>query len=70
VLHGDVKDALKHETYGIMGILTPYATGPNPVYYGSGYIPARDHGRLGAIFGVIFFVALIAIGVPWIMMLG
>ncbi len=57
-------------TLGIMGILTPYATGPSPVYYGSGYIPARDYWRLGAIFGVLFFVALIAIGVPWLAMLG
>ncbi len=52
-------------TLGIMGILTPYATGPSPVYYGSGYVPARDFWRLGAIFGVIFFVALLAIGLPW-----
>ncbi len=57
-------------TLGIMGILTPYATGPSPVYYGSGYIPTKDYWRLGAIFGVIFFTALLAIGVPWIMALG
>jgi len=53
-------------TLGIMGILTPYATGPSPVYYGSGYIPSKDYWRLGAIFGVIFFVALLVIGVPWL----
>src|SRR5918994_852178 len=41
---------------GIMGIITPYASGPSPVYYGSGYLPAADYWRLGAIFGVIFFV--------------
>ena len=52
-------------TLGIIGILTPYATGPSPVYYGSGYIPGRDFWRLGAIFGVIFIVALLVIGVPW-----
>jgi L-tartrate/succinate antiporter len=56
-------------TFGIMGILTPYATGPSPVYYGSGYIPAKDYWRLGAIFGVIFFAALMLIGVPWLAML-
>jgi L-tartrate/succinate antiporter len=50
---------------GIMGILTPYATGPSPVYYGSGYLPAADYWRLGAIFGVIFFAAFLVIGVPW-----
>jgi L-tartrate/succinate antiporter len=57
-------------TLGIMGILTPYATGPSPVYYGSGYIPAKDYWRLGAIFGVIFFAALLLIGVPWMAMIG
>jgi L-tartrate/succinate antiporter len=52
-------------TLGLMGILTPYATGPSPVYYGSGYIDGRDFWRLGAIFGVIYIAALIVIGVPW-----
>jgi L-tartrate/succinate antiporter len=52
---------------GIMGILTPYATGPSPVYYGSGYLPAADYWRLGAIFGVIFLIAFLAIGVPWML---
>jgi L-tartrate/succinate antiporter len=52
---------------GLIGILTPYATGPSPVYYGSGYLPAADYWRLGAIFGVIFFAAFLAIGVPWML---
>ncbi|HKA40281.1 MAG TPA: anion permease, partial [Burkholderiales bacterium] len=52
---------------GIMGIITPYATGPSPVYYGSGYIPAADYWRLGAIFGLIFFAAFLVIGVPWML---
>jgi L-tartrate/succinate antiporter len=52
---------------GIMGILTPFATGPSPVYYGSGYLPAADYWRLGAIFGVIFFLAFLVIGVPWML---
>lgn len=56
-------------TLGIMGILTPYATGPSPVYYGSGYVPTKDYWRLGAIFGVLFIAALLAIGVPWMMAL-
>ena len=54
---------------GIMGILTPYATGPSPVYYGSGYLPAADYWRLGAIFGVIFFAAFMVIGVPWMLLI-
>jgi L-tartrate/succinate antiporter len=52
-------------TLGIMGILTPYATGPSPVYYGSGYIPSGKFWQLGAIFGVIYIVALLVIGLPW-----
>ncbi len=53
-------------TLGIMGILTPYATGPSPIYYGSGYIPSRDYWRLGLVFGVIYIAALVGIGVPWL----
>lgn len=56
-------------TLGLMGILTPYATGPSPVYYGSGYLPSKDYWRLGAIFGVIFLGALLIIGVPWMAMM-
>ena len=50
---------------GLMGILTPYASGPSPIYYGSGYLPARDYWRLGAIFGGIFLVVYLALGWPW-----
>ena len=53
-------------TLGIMGILTPYATGPSPVYYGSGYLPSKDYWRLGAIFGVIFFAVFLISAVLWI----
>ncbi len=53
-------------TLGIMGILTPYATGPSPIYYGSGYIASRDYWRLGLVFGVIFIAALVVIAVPWL----
>jgi L-tartrate/succinate antiporter len=51
-------------TLGIMGILTPYGTGPSPVYFGSGYLPAADYWRLGAIFGVLFIVVFLLISVP------
>jgi L-tartrate/succinate antiporter len=53
-------------TLGIMGVLTPYATGPSPVYYGSGFLPAKDYWRLGAVFGVLFLAAMLAIGLPWL----
>ncbi|WP_454753757.1 anion permease [Cupriavidus necator] len=51
-------------TLGLMGILTPYGTGPSPVYFGSGHLPASDYWRLGAIFGVIYIAVFLAIGVP------
>ena len=47
---------------GIMGVITPYATGPAPVYFGSGYVSRADFWRLGLIFGTIFLIALIGIG--------
>lgn len=52
-------------TLGTIGILTPYATGPSPVYYGSGYLPSKDYWILGAVFGVIFIAATLLIGLPW-----
>jgi L-tartrate/succinate antiporter len=57
-------------TIGIMGILTPYATGPSPIYFGSGYISSKVFWLYGAILGAVFLGALLAIGVPWMMWLG
>jgi L-tartrate/succinate antiporter len=54
---------------GLMGVLTPYATGPAPVYFGSGYIERRDFWRLGFIFGLIFLITLLVIGIPSLMLL-
>ena len=53
-------------TLGMMGILTPYATGPSPIYYGSGYIPPKDFWRLGLTFGLIFLVVFLVVGVPYL----
>ncbi len=52
---------------GLMGIISPYATGPSPIYYNSGYISRSDFWKLGLIFGIVFFVALIVIGMPYLM---
>ena len=57
-------------TLGVMGVLTPFATGPSPVYYGSGYLPAKDYWRLGAIFGVLFIAVLLAVALPWLALIG
>jgi len=51
---------------GLMGILTPYGTGPSPIWYGFGYIPTKTFWMLGALFGLIFIAALVLIGIPWI----
>ena len=52
---------------GLMGIITPYATGPSPIYYGSGYIGRKDFWIQGFLFGAIFLGALILIEVPYLM---
>ena len=44
---------------GLMGILTPYATGPSPIWYGAGYIKQSTWWRLGLIFGAIYLAALV-----------
>jgi L-tartrate/succinate antiporter len=54
-------------TTGIMGVITPYATGPGLAYYESGYLPSADFWKLGTIFGIIFLAALLLIGVPLLM---
>jgi len=54
-------------TTGIMGVITPYATGPGLAYYESGYLPSADFWRLGTIFGLIFLTALLILGVPLLM---
>lgn len=53
-------------TSGISCMLTPYASGPSVIYYGSDYIERRDFWRLGAIFGAIFLAVLLALGVPYL----
>ncbi len=45
---------------GVMGIITPYATGPSPMWYGAGYISQGRWWGLGAIFGAIFLAFIIA----------
>ena len=53
-------------TTGIMGILTPYATGAALPYYNCGYLTPAQFWRLGAIFGLIFIAALLGIGIPFL----
>jgi anion transporter len=51
---------------GLMGIITPYATGPAPVYYACGYVSRQDFWRLGFIFGMLFLITLLLIDIPYL----
>jgi L-tartrate/succinate antiporter len=51
---------------GIMGVLTPYATGPAPVYYACGFINRREFWVLGFWFGMAFLVIYLAICSPYL----
>ncbi len=52
---------------GLMGVISPYATGPAPIWYGSGYIPGKDFWRMGFIMGFLYLFALLAIGLPYVL---
>lgn len=57
-------------TLGIMGVITPYATGPGPIWYGAGYIPGKHFWVLGFILGSLFLGVLLTIGMPWLLWVG
>lgn len=50
---------------GIMGVITPFADAASPIYANSGYLPPKDYWRLGTIFGALFLLLFLGIGVPW-----
>ncbi len=52
---------------GLMGVLTPYATGPSPIWYGSGYIAGEDFWRQGFIMGVVYLAVLLIVGLPFVL---
>jgi L-tartrate/succinate antiporter len=54
---------------GLMGVLTPYATGSAPIYYASGYVTRRAFWGLGAIFGALYVAVLLGLGLPYLTML-
>lgn len=53
---------------GLMGVISPYATGPAPMYYGSGYIGKGQFWGFGLTFGVLYFAGLLLIVLPWLAM--
>ena len=63
----DVFALLLVYSLGLMGVLTPYATGPAPLYYGSGYVSRRAFWTLGLVFGTIYLVTLLGVGIPYLL---
>ena len=63
----DVFALLLVYSLGLMGVLTPYATGPAPVYYASGYVSRRAFWTLGLVFGAIYLLTLLGIGLPYLL---
>ena len=55
---------------GFMGGITHYATGPAPIYFGSGYIPQGTWWKLGFIISVVNMVVWIGLGGMWWKVLG
>jgi anion transporter len=54
---------------GLMGVISPYATGPAPMYYGSGFIGKGAFWKFGLIFGLLYFAGLLLIVMPWLDMI-
>jgi L-tartrate/succinate antiporter len=49
---------------GLMGVLTPYGTGPAPIWYSTGYISPAAFWTLGAVMGALYLAGLLVIGFP------
>lgn len=54
----------------LYGGLTHYATGPAPIFFGSGYIPQGTWWRIGFIMSIINLIIFIGIGGVWWKFLG
>jgi L-tartrate/succinate antiporter len=54
---------------GLMGIITPYATGSGPLYYGSGYLSHRDFWLLGLLFGAVYLLVVLTLELPYLLLL-
>jgi L-tartrate/succinate antiporter len=55
---------------GLMGVLTTYTAGHNPIYYGSGYISRQAFWTLGLVLGAFFLATYLIIVIPWLAYLG
>lgn len=54
----------------LYGSLTHYATGPAPIFFGSGYVPQGTWWKIGFIMSVINLIIFIGIGGMWWKFLG
>ncbi len=55
---------------GIMGCLTHYATGPAPVYFGSGYMTQAEWWKVGFICSILFMICFVGLGLGWWKVIG
>jgi citrate:succinate antiporter/L-tartrate/succinate antiporter len=51
---------------GLMGVISPYATGCAPIYAGCGFVGRGRFWALGAIFGLLYFAVLVGVVWPWL----
>ncbi|MDR3346115.1 MAG: DASS family sodium-coupled anion symporter, partial [Campylobacteraceae bacterium] len=51
---------------GIMGVISPYGTGPSPIYYGTGYIKGPEFWKLATIFGLFYLIVFLVVEIPWV----
>lgn len=54
----------------LFGSLTHYATGPAPIFFGSGYIPQTTFWKIGFIMSIVNLIVFIGIGGFWWKMIG
>jgi len=46
---------------GLFGVISPYATGPAPIFYGSEYTPSSDFRKPEIIFEIFNYIILTAL---------
>ena len=67
--NGDAPPFLAAMSLGVIsalfGGITHYATGPAPIYFGSGYIPQGTWWKLGFIISLVNLVVFIGFGAFW-----
>lgn len=53
-----------------MGCLTHYATGPAPIYFGSGYVSQGEFWKIGFVMSIVNVICFLVIGPMWWKVLG